>query len=257
MSSVTSTDITPSATHANAATSAPPAIAGSEGSAFRPWHFFVVLTLLSATAAVLMARKVGPEHLIMLSVTIFAAGGAGYAIFRTLLPLTGRDRRLTAESLSHRTRAALEREKLGVLRSIKELEFDRAMGKVAPEDFDDMARRLRSRALGLMQQLDADTAAPRARLEQELAERLQRDGARDVASAPSSSASSSSASSSSSKARAKVIASGAMCTSCGVTNDLDARFCKACGTRLEVPQHASRTSAEIDADGDDETETNA
>ena len=50
---------------------------------------------------------------------------------------------------------ALEREKTLVLRSIKELEFDYAMGKVAKADFDEMCTRLRNRALGLMQQLDA------------------------------------------------------------------------------------------------------
>ena len=40
-------------------------------------------------------------------------------------------------------RAVLEREKMLVLRSIKELEFDRAMGKVSAKDFDEMAGRLR------------------------------------------------------------------------------------------------------------------
>ena len=39
-----------------------------------------------------------------------------------------------------RARAALEREKTLVLRSIKELEFDHAMGKVSDEDFAEMAR---------------------------------------------------------------------------------------------------------------------
>ena len=59
-------------------------------------------------------------------------------------------------------RAVLEREKLLVLRSIKELEFDRAMGKVSPKDFDEMAGRLRARAMSLMQQLDTEGRLPRA-----------------------------------------------------------------------------------------------
>ena len=41
--------------------------------------------------------------------------------------------------LGGRTRAALEREKALVLRSIKELEFDRAMGKVSEKDFAEMS----------------------------------------------------------------------------------------------------------------------
>ena len=50
--------------------------------------------------------------------------------------------------LGGRTRAALEREKTLSLRSIKELEFDRAMGKVSEKDFAEMGARLRARAAG-------------------------------------------------------------------------------------------------------------
>ena len=57
-------------------------------------------------------------------------------------------------ALTESMRAVLEREKMLVLRSIKELEFDRAMGKVSAADFDEMAGRLRARALSLMKQLD-------------------------------------------------------------------------------------------------------
>ena len=41
------------------------------------------------------------------------------------------------------------------LRSIKELEFDHAMGKVAQKDFAEIGARLRARALELMDQLDS------------------------------------------------------------------------------------------------------
>jgi hypothetical protein len=92
------------------------------------------------------------------------------------------------------------------LRSIKELEFDRAMGKVSPQDFDEMALRLRARALGIMKQLDAGTSAYRELIEKELAVRL-------------------------GKTAAAVAAPG-LCT-CGTRNDADARFCKRCGAKLE------------------------
>ena len=55
-----------------------------------------------------------------------------------------------------RTRAALEREKALALRSLKELEFDRAMGKVSEADFAEVAERLRARAMRVMQQLDGE-----------------------------------------------------------------------------------------------------
>ena len=52
------------------------------------------------------------------------------------------------------TRAALLAEKALALRTIKELEFDSAMGKVSEADFTEMAGRLRARALRVMQQLE-------------------------------------------------------------------------------------------------------
>ena len=57
--------------------------------------------------------------------------------------------------VGQRTRAALEREKLLTLRAIKELEFDRAMGKLSDEDWQEMSGRLRARAARLIRQLDA------------------------------------------------------------------------------------------------------
>ena len=121
-----------------------------------------------------------------------------------------------------RTRLALEREKQLVLRSIKELEFDFAMGKMSQADFDEMSGRLRHRALGLMRQLDAG-GGYREQIENEIEKRLSRP----------------------SRARASAIAGrrrrrlkpspagqrAPVCT-CGTANDPDARFCKSCGNKL-------------------------
>ena len=62
---------------------------------------------------------------------------------------------LSSDRCPERARAALEREKALVLRSLKELEFDQAMGKLSATDFDEMGGRLRARAIALMKQLDA------------------------------------------------------------------------------------------------------
>ena len=75
-----------------------------------------------------------------------------------------------------RTRVALEREKNLLLRSIKELEFDRAMGKVAEGDYEEMVGRLRSRAVRLLQQLDNTSSGYRELIERELASRLVKAG---------------------------------------------------------------------------------
>jgi hypothetical protein len=171
-----------------------------------PWQFFVLLSLAAATVAVLVSSRPTPEHLVLISLAIGAAGCTGYAAYRMLSPLFAPDRRRTVESIGHRTRAALEREKMLTLRSIKELEFDRAMGKIAQKDFDEMGARLRGRALALMQQLEAGSTSLQAR-------------AGDEAKA-------------SYHAEDEAKASSHLCGGCGTTNEKDARFCKQCGAKL-------------------------
>jgi hypothetical protein len=174
---------------------------------FGIWHFFVLLSLVAATVAVLLTRQNTPENLILISLTIGAAGVAAGALYRTLAPLAASEQDHGTQPLSDALRADLEREKALVLRSIKELEFDRAMGKVSAQDFDEMAGRLRSRAIGLMKQLDEGTTY-RLLIERELQARTAAHQARPAS---------------------------PVCA-CGTTNDVDARFCKGCGTKLKTSE---------------------
>ena len=195
--------------------------AASKDDALRPWHFFVLVSLVAATAAVVLAREARPEHLVLISLTIGAAGFAGAALYRTLAPLVGKEARPPAEGLSESMRAVLEREKMLVLRSIKDLEFDRAMGKLSEKDFDEMSARLRARAMSLMRQLDAG-AGYRELIERELGARVNHPSARAAREKrvmPSADV-------------PKVVAVATKTCVCGVTNDLDAAFCKRCGTKL-------------------------
>ena len=196
---------------------------------FRPWHFFVLASLGASTIAVMLSRQSAPEHLILISLTIGAAGLAAAAVYRTIVPLTTRDASRLAERPSERARAALQREKALVLRSIKELEFDRAMGKVSAKDFDEMGGRLRARAISLMKQLDAGRTGYREAIERELEERLRRAG------------SPSPAKSSDQNGRAGFLnpardSAPRTCASCETVNDADARFCKRCGFALSTAQ---------------------
>lgn len=191
---------------------------------FRPWHFFVLASLLAATAAVLLASHPTPEHLILISLTLGAAGLVGAAFHRTLLPLVSTNAELRSEPLGHRSRAALEREKTLTLRSIKELEFDRAMGKVADEDFKEMAGRLRARAISIMKQLD-EGGSYRDIIEREVQKRVGTDvrtGSDPIFSKSASDP-------------VRGAASYMVCQ-CGTRNDPDAKFCKSCGAKLEAVQ---------------------
>jgi hypothetical protein len=183
---------------------------------FEPWQLFTLAGLIGATIAVFMARGESPAAVIMISLTIFAAAAVGIAALRTFLPLTQKSATFGPRLLGGRTRVALEREKTLVLRSIKELEFDRAMGKVSEKDFAEMSGRLRSRAARLMRQLDAGTGY-RSEIEKEITKR--------IGEAPAGSLSAGS------KERDPAYAAGT-CASCGTGNDIDARFCKHCGAAL-------------------------
>jgi hypothetical protein len=128
-----------------------------------------------------------------------------------------------------RTRAAAEREKNLVLRSIKELEFDHAMGKVSDTDFDEMTARLRSRAVRLMRQLDSSETGYREIIERELAARL--------AKAPAAKADAAGQQGDPASQSDRAVAldpSPGECESCGTSNGADAKFCKQCGTKLLV-----------------------
>jgi hypothetical protein len=172
----------------------------------QPWQFFVLTALACATVLTFVAGGAGPISVVMFTVLMFAAALVGLAALRTVRPLvTPQDER--SGQMGARTKAVLEREKSLALRAIKELEFDKAMGKVSDEDFREMSGRLRSRAGRILRQMDAG-AGYRAQVERDLARKMADKRGVD----------------SSSTART--------CAACQTANDGDARFCKGCGAKL-------------------------
>src|SRR5688500_516497 len=188
----------------------------------RPWQFFTLGGLVCATVAVFIIRGTSAENLIFVCLAIFSAALVGLAALNALRPLvTGETRE--PEMVGGQTRAALAREKNLLLRLIKELEFDHAMGKVAEGDYDDMVIRLRSRAVRILQQLDNTSSGYRELIERELAKRLVRAGSStkvEPYEEPQA------------EAPVGLDFSRAACASCGTANDPDARFCKSCGSKL-------------------------
>lgn len=169
------------------------------------WQFFLLCGMLSATAVVVVATGQHIANVVILSLTVIAASFVGLAAYRTIGPLVTHVLATAPVVAGGRTRAALEREKTLVLRSIKELEFDFAMGKISQADFDDMGGRLRQRAVGLMQQLD-HTAGYRERIAEQVAAAV---------------------------AATQPTVAVKACPSCATPFDEDARFCKRCGTALK------------------------
>lgn len=167
------------------------------------WHFFVLLSMLAATAAVTLSPHTHPAALLLLSAAVVAAGLVGLAGYRALQGFFGSTRDLAP--LPPRAREELVREKSLLLRSIKELEFDHAMGKVGEKDFGEISARLRARAIALMQELDRAPSVP----------------APPVADVPVP----------------------AECAACGTAHDAHARFCKQCGARLRKRDDTEHTEA--------------
>jgi hypothetical protein len=195
---------------------------------FRASHFFILASLMAATGAVIVSRQATPEHLVLISLTLASAGLAAAGFYRVLSPFVGEMAGSTAEPMSERARNVLEREKALALRSIKDLEFDRAMGKLSQADFDEMAGRLRTRALTLMKQLDQDSSGYRLIIERELSARLAVDAAQrrePQQAAPST------------------MEAAGHCA-CGTANDPDAVFCKRCGTKLTPSDSAGNQPAQ-------------
>jgi hypothetical protein len=203
-------------------------MSSATSTSLQPWQFFTLAALGCATAVSFIARGQGAIVIILLSVLIAAAALVGYATLRAVRPLVSPEDDRTV-MIGQRTRVALEREKLLTLRSIKELEFDRAMGRLSDDDFTEMSGRLRTRAARLMKQLDAGVGY-REQIEKDLAKRLgdarlkpsrSTDGVRSSDGVRSTDANLDERSASLSGER--------LCASCETANDSDARFCKACG----------------------------
>ncbi len=179
---------------------APPAVALPVG------PFFLIAALSVSIVAFLLLRGQPLVALVLVAITLVAAGLTAAAVYRAVAPLgaTFSDEPLLVEG---RTRAALERDKALSLRSIKELEFDYAMGKLSDADFSEMRDRLRARAVRLMSQLEG-SALYREQIERDLAGQAGQAGPAGQV--------------------------GFNCAACGTANDTDARFCKQCGRGLKT-----------------------
>ena len=185
---------------------------------FQPWQLFTLAGLVAGAVVAFLAGDHPHSVRIALILTIFAAAAVGLGALRTLAPFAGSVQTRGPQVVGGRTRAGLEREKALVLRSIKELEFDHAMGKVSDKDFAEMSTRLRARAGRLLRQLDAGVAY-REEIAREIERRLASDAPPSTTSAVDDDG-------------PTTTAAAPPACACGTTNEPDARFCKSCGTRL-------------------------
>ena len=201
----------------------------TEPQPLQPWQFFTLAGLVGATIVVFLSEGQNPAGIILLSLIVFGAAAVGVAAWRMFSPLAGIDEPAGPQIFGGRTRAALEREKALVLRSIKDLEFDHAMGKVSEKDFAEMGARLRARAAGLIRQLDSGTNYRQA-IQAEIDKRV--GGGPNMARPPVGPPPAAGGRALSGPPAEEQKSATKLCLSCCTPNDPDARFCKGCGYQL-------------------------
>jgi hypothetical protein len=160
-----------------------------------------------------------------------------WLLWSSVQALAGESELTFEEAFSLGTRSAEEEQKRAVLRALKDLEYERSVGKIGEDDYHEYAARYRAEAKRLIQVLDENLAEGRKQVEVELARRLAKlDGASadneasDKSSSPGASEIAEAASEVSEKTEKNPPTRE--CGECQAKNELDARFCKACGKPL-------------------------
>ncbi|MCC6903655.1 MAG: zinc ribbon domain-containing protein [Polyangiaceae bacterium] len=193
---------------------------------------FAPLLLVVAAIAAAFARGLGVALLVAAAGLLLYAIGSLWASVQSL----GDDASLSLdEALALAAPSAEEEKKRSVLRALKDLEYERNVGKVSEQDYLELSTRYRQDARRLLRELNEAELPARARVEKLLAKRLgtaappspqtpseaQLEAAADTVVEPDTE------SEPKSEPEKKT-----ECDECGTENDADARFCKSCGEAL-------------------------
>jgi hypothetical protein len=98
--------------------------------------------------------------------------GVIWLLWSSLQGLTGEAPLTLEEALSLGAPSAEEEQKRAVLRALKDLEYERAVGKINDADYASLAEHYRGEAKRLLRAVDEDLGPERERAEKLLAERL-------------------------------------------------------------------------------------
>ena len=187
-------------------------------------------------------------------VVLTLAGGALllviFLLWSSVQALTGESELTFEEAFSFGARTAEEEQKRAVLRALKDLEYERSVGKISDDDYHEYSTRYRAEAKRLMQSLDVNLSEGRKQVERELERRLSKtdhtakpeasgeEPASEIA-ATESAESEPSDPENAPDSSPKTSEPGPLaCPACRTKNELDARFCKACGKSMTEAEGA-------------------
>jgi hypothetical protein len=200
----------------------------------RSFARFGAATLVSLAAAAAGLAGVSPH--VALGVLVLAATALGAAIaafWLSLRSLFG-DRPMAAEeAYGLATPLGEEEHKRTVLRALKDLDYERSLGKIAPDDYAELRETYRREAQDLLHLERETDRSVIQRVEQMVAEHLTSQGldsTRDDLD-PSDEHEREQPSTSEDT---ELDEDGDECPKCRTRNDEDARFCKHCGKALSA-----------------------
>ena len=130
---------------------------------------------LYAPAVILLSIVAGQIFGLGVALLVVAAGalcGGILFLWFSLQNLAGEAPLSFEEAFSLGAPSAEEEQKRAVLRALKDLEYEKAVGKINQNDYEALAGHYRAEARRLLQALDRDLAPERQRAEKELARRL-------------------------------------------------------------------------------------
>jgi hypothetical protein len=209
---------------------------------------WVAPATLVGAVAVGLTIGLGPAFLVLAGGMLLAAV---MLLWSSLGRLTGDSPLTLDEAVGLAAPSAEEERKRAVLRALKDLDYERSVGKISEEDYADLAARYRAEAKALLRSLDAGLAPMRKTAEKKLVARLKAEGisveprGAEPATVPTPPAEDESPSVEPNAGPSAEVAAEAPeelagpCPKCGTTNDADATFCKRCGGRLAVEGAAS------------------
>ena len=135
----------------------------------RPWAerageqgWLLMLLFLPATAIVALIQGAAAAFLVLIAAALIAVIALFWSSVRTLLgetPLSGADAYALAAP------RAEEEQKQAVLRALKDLEFERSVGKISDEDYAVLVAKYRAEAKRLLRVLEDDARPRRQRVE--------------------------------------------------------------------------------------------
>ncbi|HEY6725450.1 MAG TPA: zinc-ribbon domain-containing protein [Polyangiaceae bacterium] len=189
-----------------------------------------VLPLCAALASVVVGVLMGIE----LGILVLAGAvlvGVIFILWNSVQGLTGEAELTLEEALSLAAPSAEEEEKRSVLRTLKDLEYEKSVGKISDEDYAELVAKYTARAKELIQAVDADMGDARSQVERLLAKRMGEAAEPAKESKPHKVKREKRASDGEKSAP---LEKDTECPECNTANDPDARFCKSCGTPLEA-----------------------